>query len=104
RVQPEQSSTYERTGFQIEWSLCFLCCKPHHLRLAHLDNRHLDRQLLGDDLYRLVIDESEGRAQDFMPADDFVDAPLEGLRVEPAGETQRGRHVVSDAVGFKLME
>jgi hypothetical protein len=52
----------------------------------------------------LIVDDSESRAQAFMTPDDFVDAPLQGVRVEPAGETQRGRHVVSDAVRFQLIE
>ena len=60
--------------------------------------------MLGNDLHGLVIDESEGCPQDFVTPDDFVEAPLQGIGVEAACETQRGRHVVSDAVRFQLIE
>jgi hypothetical protein len=111
RVQSEQQGTYERTCFDIEWSLYILGCELHHLRLAlfrreslQIDNRYLERQLFGDELDGLVIDQFESRAQAFMSSDDFIDAPRERVSVEPAGETQRGRHVVGDAVWFELMQ
>jgi hypothetical protein len=58
----------------------------------------------GDHLQRLPIHGREGRAQHLMPADDLIQAPLQGRHIERPAQRKGGVDVVRRATGLELIE
>lgn len=108
---PEEPGAEERAGAEIEG----LPGLGSGLSLdggAALGVRHrgevqdgqAERDLLVDDLAGLAVDRGKGGTQDLMPAGDFPEGALDGLRVEAALEANSGGHVVEGVVGVDLVE
>ena len=73
-----------------------------------IDHRQPHARWRIDDLHRAIATRHESRPEDGVPADDFGEAPFEGIDVERAGEGQRRRHVVrgagTAAIGAELVQ
>ncbi len=102
--QSQQRHPQQRSVLQIEGPLRLLLHEPHGLRFAHVSRHRAqvlhpegEQRLRGDDLDGNLTPGAERRAQGFMPADQFLEAPLEHAHVQRALRTHHGWHVVEGA-------
>ncbi len=109
--EAQQLGAQQRAALKVERRLRFFEREALGFRLAlafgpraQVDEREPHLRFGGDDLTRATLDDGEGRAQDFVTADDLVDAAFERRRVERAAEAHRRRDVVGGAARHQLVE
>jgi hypothetical protein len=87
--QPEQADAYQRPAAQVERPPRLFQRQPLNLRpalgfvlMAKLHHFRPEGKRAGDNLHWLSVNDGEGRAQHFMPPDDFAQALFQRDQIE----------------------
>ncbi|MFT3764378.1 MAG: hypothetical protein QM820_02475 [Minicystis sp.] len=107
----QEARADERTNREIEWAprlfaglLAGVLLALGDAQVGPAHHRKAEVHLRMNDLHRAAIDRLERRAQHLVPAHDLAQSLFERLDVEPARQTEHGRHVVERAVRLELVE
>src|SRR4029078_2422704 len=91
-------------GLLLHDSFCFLFA-PQTFDPGKIDHRQRNRDLGGDDLYRLVcIPKLIIRAQDLVPPNQVVQGAFEGWDIEGSRQTEGAGNVVEGGDGVQFIE
>src|SRR5438034_8048235 len=95
-VQAEQGTADQGTSGEVEWALGFLSNEAWNvLRITrNIRNREFDGQFESDDLNGFAFDDREGRAQDFMSPNHFIQAIFQLRHLKRPVETNGARNII----------
>lgn len=107
---PDQQCTYQRPGFQIHGTFRVFNCQPHGFHVAislwqaaqicYPHRKGVRRWI--DNLYQFLAYTVEGRAPDFVPLDDFQQAPPQHCHIQRTRTIDRDSLVIERNVPHNL--
>src|SRR5690349_16521133 len=107
--QLNEEGTQQWAATKIKRPRCILQDEAACLSFAvgsgrKIHHRHVQHQLRRDYLYRDIVLREESRAQNFMTANDLVEAGVEGFSIKRAAQPKCPGNVEQRIVGFELIE
>src|SRR5262249_21217123 len=107
----DERGSEERSSLQVEQCLCLFTNPLGELPFpffrappGEVDAHQGNWFCLGDDLDRLLVDDGESRAKNFVPANELREAALERRYIELSPQPQCGRNIVKGAVADEPIE
>src|SRR5947209_11361814 len=101
-----QGGAKHRTTGKVKWTRHFFVNEALSLSLTRRDDqRQIDCEFGGDDLYGLIVEGYLIRgAQDFVAHDDLIQGILQGVNIEATREPDDMREVEQRGVRIQLIE
>ncbi len=110
-AKSQQCCAQQWSGSEIERLACVMRAQPLYFLhtftfrdVTEIQERQRQRETLGNDLHRFVIDLSESGAQRFMALYDFVEAALQSRDIQIPCEIDGRSHVVSSVIRLQPLQ